>query len=75
MVSGASRTSLNIMSNLVADHTATMANSVGCTQDPDSEANSRMSMKGPTRGFDGHFCEICSKFKTAFRRASFLNQL
>lgn len=32
-MSGASGTNFNIMSNLVADNTATVAKSVGCTQD------------------------------------------
>lgn len=38
MMSGASGTNFNIMSNLVADNTATVARSIGCTQDPDSQA-------------------------------------
>ena len=37
-MSGASGTNFNIMSNLVAGNTATVARSVGCTQDPDSQA-------------------------------------
>lgn len=38
-MSGASGTNFNIMSDLVADNTATVARSAGCTQDdPDSEA-------------------------------------
>lgn len=39
MMSGASGTNFNIMSDLVARNTATVARSVGCTQDdPDSQA-------------------------------------
>lgn len=38
MMSGATGTNFNIMSSLVADNTATVAKSVGCTEDPDSEA-------------------------------------
>ena len=39
MMSGASGTNFNIMSDLVASNTATVAKSVGCTQDdPDSQA-------------------------------------
>ena len=38
MLSGATGTNFNIMSNLVASNTATVARSVGCTGDPDSEA-------------------------------------
>lgn len=38
-MSGASGTNFNIMSNFVAENTATVANSVGCGQtDPDSQA-------------------------------------
>ncbi len=37
-MSGATGTNFNIMSSLVADNTATVAKSVGCTEDPDSEA-------------------------------------
>ena len=39
MMSGSTGTNFNIMSDLVADNTATVARSVGCTQeDPDSPA-------------------------------------
>ncbi len=38
MMSGATGTNFNIMSNLVADNTATVAKSVGCAGDPDSQA-------------------------------------
>ena len=39
MMSGATGTNFNIMSDLVASNTATVAKSVGCTQqDPDSQA-------------------------------------
>lgn len=38
MMSGASGTNFNIMSGLVAGNTATVARSVGCTQNPDSQA-------------------------------------
>ena len=38
MLSGATGTNFNIMSNLVASNTATVAKSVGCTGDPDSGA-------------------------------------
>lgn len=38
MMSGATGTNFNIMSNLVAENTANVAKSIGCTQDPDSEA-------------------------------------
>lgn len=37
-MSGATGTNFNIMSSLVADNTATVAKTVGCTQDPDSKA-------------------------------------
>ena len=38
MMSGASGTNFNIMSNLVANNTATVADSLGCTADnPDSQ--------------------------------------
>ena len=37
-MSGASGTNFNIMSDLVASNTATVARSVGCTDDPDSQA-------------------------------------
>lgn len=37
-MSGATGTNFNIMSKLVADNTANVAKSLGCTQDPDSEA-------------------------------------
>ena len=36
-MSGATGTNFNIMSSLVADNTAKVAQSVGCTSDPDSE--------------------------------------
>ena len=38
MMSGATGTNVNIMSKLVADNTANVAQSLGCSQDPDSEA-------------------------------------
>jgi hypothetical protein len=38
MMSGASGTNFNIMSDLVASNTAIVAKSVGCTDDPDSQA-------------------------------------
>ena len=37
MMSGATGTNFNIMSSMVADNTAKVAKSVGCTSDPDSE--------------------------------------
>lgn len=37
-MSGASGTNFNMMSDLVASNTATVAKSVGCTDDPDSQA-------------------------------------
>ena len=37
MMSGATGTNFNIMSTMVADNTAKVAKSVGCTSDPDSE--------------------------------------
>ena len=36
-MSGATGTNFNIMSSMVADNTAKVARSVGCTSDPDSE--------------------------------------
>jgi len=37
-MSGASGTHFNIMSDLIASNTATVTRSVGCTDDPDSQA-------------------------------------
>lgn len=37
MMSGATGTNFNIMSSMVADNTAKVAKSVGCTSDPDSQ--------------------------------------
>lgn len=37
MMLGASGTNFNIMSNVVAENTATVARAVGCTDDPDPQ--------------------------------------
>ena len=70
-MSGATGTNFNIMSNLVADHTATVANSVGCTQDPDSEATLECLRKVPLENLMDTSVKLARDLRPPFGELAF----
>lgn len=71
MMSGASGTNFNIMSNLVADNTATVANTVGCTGDPDSQATLNCLRNTPLKFLMDTSVELARKLRPPFGELAF----
>lgn len=59
------------MSNLVADNTATVAKSVGCTQDPDSEATLDCLRRVPLQSLMDTSVEFARKLRPPFGELAF----
>lgn len=72
MMSGATGTNFNIMSSLVADNTATVAKSVGCTQDdPDSPATVDCLRKIPLENLMDTSVKLARQLRPPFGELAF----
>ena len=71
MMSGATGTNFNIMSNLVADNTATVANAVGCTGDPNSQTTLNCLRNTPLKVLMDTSVELARKLRPPFGELAF----
>ena len=71
MMSGATGTNFNIMSNLVAENTATVARSVGCTDDPDSQATLICLRNTPLKDLMDASVELARNLRPPFGELAF----
>ena len=71
MMSGATGTNFNIMSNLVAENTANVAKSVGCTDDPDSQATLECLRETPLKDLMNTSVELARKLRPPFGELAF----
>lgn len=71
MMSGATGTNFNIMSDLVAENTATVAKSVGCTDDPDSQATLKCLRNIPLKDLMDTSVELARNLRPPFGELAF----
>lgn len=71
MMSGASGTNFNIMSDLLASNTATVTKSVGCTDDPDSQAALNCLRQTPLKTLMNVSVSLSRQLRPPFGELSF----